>query len=402
MNMSYTPPETSDSPNIDLIERLGDNIQGDLVKHRMACFPPTAIKNFRRLIPTETERYLGVTGSYLRQIASQIFGPVDPATPRRSYSLEDLLTLREAMESRSRTPKKFIPHRDPTEKIQSIAVCNFKGGSAKTTSAVHLSHYLALLGHRVLTIDLDPQGSLTSLFGVNPSDIAPYHTLYGFLRHCDNPLPLQSIIRKTYIPNLDLIPADVELLEFEQETPQVVMSRLDTGGRILTRLSKGLPQIADNYDVIVIDCPPNLGYLTMVALTVATSLLVTVHPQYLDVDFMGKFLKMLAGILRPLVKAADTRDFSPDWIRFLLTRFEPTDGPQTQMAAYLRMHLRELVLQNATLKSTAISDAGLTSQTIYEVERNQFTRTTYDRALESVNAVNDEILALIRTAWGRQ
>ena len=90
-----------------------------------------------------------------------------------------------------------------------------------------------------------------------------------------------------------------------------------------------------------------------------------------------------------------------DWHRYLITRFEPTDGPQHQMALFLRAMFGGYVLNNPTLKSTAISDAGLTSQTIYEVERSQFTRSTYDRAIESVNAVNEEIAGLIRTAWGR-
>ena len=71
------------------------------------------------------------------------------------------------------------------------------------------------------------------------------------------------------------------------------------------------------------------------------------------------------------------------------------------MMGFLRAILGDSILQNATLKSTAISDAGLTSQTIYEVDRNLFTRSTYDRALDSVNAVNGEILNLIRSVWGR-
>ena len=71
------------------------------------------------------------------------------------------------------------------------------------------------------------------------------------------------------------------------------------------------------------------------------------------------------------------------------------------MMGFLRAILGDSILQNATLKSTAISDAGLTSQTIYEVDRNLFTRSTYDRALDSVNAVNGEILSLIRSVWGR-
>ena len=90
-----------------------------------------------------------------------------------------------------------------------------------------------------------------------------------------------------------------------------------------------------------------------------------------------------------------------DWFRYLITRFEPGDGPQGQMVEFLRSMFRSFVLQNALLKSTAISDAGLTKQTLYEVERMQFTRSTYDRAMESLNAVNSEITSLVHQAWGR-
>ena len=122
----------------------------------------------------------------------------------------------------------------------------------------------------------------------------------------------------------------------------------------------------------------------------------------LDVMSMNQFLTMLSDLLDVVVQATGSDLISYDWLNYLITRFEPTDGPQTQMAAFLRTFFGRFILQNPTLKSTAISDAGLTSQTIYEVDRAMFTRSTYDRALESVNAVNAEILQNIRTAWGRQ
>ena len=142
------------------------------------------------------------------------------------------------------------------------------------------------------------------------------------------------------------------------------------------------------------------GYLPS-ALGAATSVLVTVHPQMLDVMSMGQFLTMLSELLDVVASATKSGVLPFDWIRYLITRFEPSDGPQNQMMGFLRAILGDSILQNATLKSTAISDAGLTSQTIYEVDRNLFTRSTYDRALDTVNAVNGEILNLIRSVWGR-
>jgi chromosome partitioning protein len=90
-----------------------------------------------------------------------------------------------------------------------------------------------------------------------------------------------------------------------------------------------------------------------------------------------------------------------DWLRYLITRFEPTDIPQAQMLGFMQSMLAEEMLKNPMLKSTAISDAGLTKQTLYEVERANFNRDTYDRAIESLDAVNFEIQALVHQAWGR-
>jgi chromosome partitioning protein len=88
-------------------------------------------------------------------------------------------------------------------------------------------------------------------------------------------------------------------------------------------------------------------------------------------------------------------------MRYVLTRYEPSDAPQNRIVAFLRTMYGDKVLNAPMLKSTAISDAGLTKQTLYEVERSAFTRSTYDRAIESVNAVNDEISDLIQQTWGR-
>ena len=137
----------------------------------------------------------------------------------------------------------------------------------------------------------------------------------------------------------------------------------------------------------------------MSALSAATSVLVTVHPQMLDVMSMCQFLLMTSNLLGVVSEAGG--DMNYDWMRYLITRYEPGDGPQNQMVSFMRSLFGENVLNHPVLKSTAISDAGLTKQTLYEVEKNQFTRSTYERAMESLNAVNDEIEELIQQAWGR-
>jgi chromosome partitioning protein len=114
---------------------------------------------------------------------------------------------------------------------------------------------------------------------------------------------------------------------------------------------------------------------------------------------MCQFLLMTSNLLGVVSEAGG--DMSYDWMRYVITRYEPGDGPQNQMVSFMRSMFGENVLNHPVLKSTAISDAGLTKQTLYEVEKAQFTRATYERAMESLNAVNGEIEGLVQTAWGR-
>jgi chromosome partitioning protein len=166
------------------------------------------------------------------------------------------------------------------------------------------------------------------------------------------------------------------------------------------RVAATLAAVQDLYDVIVIDCPPQLGFLTLGALCAATSILVTIHPQMLDVASMSQFLFMTSDLLNVVRGAGGDLRF--DFFRYLVTRYEPNDGPQTQIVAFLRSLFGDRVLTHPMVKSTAVSDAGLTKQTLYEVGRENFSRGTYDRALEALDAVNSEIEDLIRHAWGRR
>ena len=103
---------------------------------------------------------------------------------------------------------------------------NFKGGSGKTTTAAHLAQYLALRGYRVLAIDLDPQASLSALFGNQAElDVGDNETIYGAIRYDDARRDMAEIVRGTYIPSLHVVPGHLELMEFEHETPKALMNR---------------------------------------------------------------------------------------------------------------------------------------------------------------------------------
>ncbi|WP_090300141.1 plasmid partitioning protein RepA [Ensifer sp. YR511] len=387
---------------VSLIDRHSSALAVQLQAHHLSTFPPVARKGIRHFQPSEAAKLVGVKEVYLRQVSNDIDGLEVSTTPggRRSYSVEDIDKIRRHLDKVGRADRRYLPHRRDGEELQVISVMNFKGGSGKTTTSAHLAQYLALRGYRVLAVDLDPQASMSALYGHQPElDVQENETMYGAIRYDDARRPLKDIIRKGYIPGLDLVPGNLELMEFEHDTPRALMTRQPGDVMFFQRLSNSIEEVSAEYDIVIIDCPPQLGYLTLSALTAATSVLVTVHPQMLDVMSMNQFLAMVADLLREVASAGGNVDFA--WMRYLITRFEPSDGPQNQMVGYLRSIFGAHVLNFPMLKSTAVSDAGLTNQTLYEVERGQFTRSTYDRALESMNSVNDEIETLVKKAWGR-
>jgi chromosome partitioning protein len=384
-----------------LVSQQANELSEMLHEHRLEMFPPNAQKGLRSFQLAEVAQYIGVTSGYLKNLSLEGKGPLPAVTPsgRRSYTADQIVEMRHFLDKHGRGTS-YVPRRKGTEHLQILAVVNFKGGSAKTTTSAHLAQHLALTGHRVLAIDLDPQASLSALHGFQP-EVDQNESLYEALRYDVERKPLSQLVKNTNFPGLNIVPANLELQEYEYDTPLALSRNDGSMGRIFFgRLDDALVDVADDYDVVVIDCPPQLGYLTMTALSSSTGILITVHPQMLDVMSMCQFLLMMGEVMGTLKRAG--ANMRLDWLRYLVTRYEPTDGPQSQMVAFMRAIFKHHVLVNEMLKSTAISDAGITKQTLYEVERSQFTRSTYDRAIESLHRVNGEITDLIHKAWGRR
>ena len=161
---------------------------------------------------------------------------------------------------------------------RSVAVVNQKGGVGKTTTAVNLSAGLALAGRRTLLVDLDPQGNATTGLGVPKTDLYPtiYHVLLGTE-------PIEKAVRDTAVPDLSLLPSDIDLVGAEIEL--VSLDRREH------RLHDALLPMLAAYSYVVIDCPPSLGLLTINALAAADRVLVPLQCEFYALEGLTHLLK---------------------------------------------------------------------------------------------------------------
>jgi chromosome partitioning protein len=218
-----------------------------------------------------------------------------------------------------------------------IAVANQKGGVGKTTTAINLSASLALSERRTLLLDCDPQGNTTAGIGF-PKDPAR-RTLYNALMLGE---ALDRIILKTQIDGLDLIPADKNLVGAEVE--------LVTSENREYQLKGLLQQLRDNYEFIVMDCPPALGLLTLNALTAADSVLVTIQCEYLALEGVSELLDTLMRIRRTL-----NPNLAIEGI--VLTMYDERTTLSKQVASDLRSFFGAQVFESVIPRNVRLAEA---------------------------------------------
>lgn len=384
------------STQSELTHEMSSRLQTALSTHLRQAYAPDERKYLRNFSASEAADLLGVTGQFLRKCHSDgsIPEPAVVVKGRRFYSGEELISIRRTFEDSSRSKGKYVPGRRGSDKLQIIQLMNFKGGSAKSTSAIHLCHYLALNGYRVLAIDLDPQGSLTGFCGIQTELEFEGASIYDAIRY-DDPLPMSDTIIQTYFPGLDLAPAKLVLSEFETESA----INAGKGVAFFERLQNAIDQVEADYDVVIIDSPPALGFLTLTGLYAATSVLIPMTPSMLDLASTQQFIEMTSAYLQVIEQSG--AQLEHDFFSFLITRDDPGDIPSQQIVSLMRALFQDRVLSATSVRSTGIADAAMLKMSIYEISRSDMTRSTYDRARSSMDGVGSETAQLIQAAWGR-
>jgi len=240
---------------------------------------------------------------------------------------------------------------------RTIAIANQKGGVGKTTTAVNLGAALAEAGFRVLVVDLDPQGNATTGLGINPRDLerSVYDALVG-------EQPLDECIEPTSLRNLFVAPARIDLAGAEIELVPVMSREL--------RLRKAIDAVRPDYDLILIDCPPSLGLLTVNGLAAADDVIVPIQCEYYALEGLGQLLRNVGLVRANLNPQLDVRGI-------VLTMHDARTKLADQVAREVRAHFGPRVYQTVVPRTVRLSEAPSFGQPIIVFDSGSRGATAY-------------------------
>ena len=380
---------------------------------------PVAVGHFRRVLKQYPE---------LPQGRSETEGGA------KWFTLDEVLRLRAHFAAEGSKAKNYLPWRPEGLPAKMVAVANFKGGVGKTSTCAHLAMSAALDGYKVLVIDLDSQGSMTSIFGGKVED--EWQTVFPLLaRHYgqhlrsenqrrldrgEAPIPLDdtltealetradSLVQKTHWPNIDLIGAQLNLYWAEFQIP--VWRMQARGWKLWDALTESLEAdgLLDEYDVIFLDTPPALGYLTINGLAAADILLVPLGASFLEFDSTGRFFDMLHSTFSSIEEAENMAaralgreglSFQWDAVRAVITRYDGTQ--QAELAALMQAYLGPVLSPHRQDYTALIGQAGEQVRGIYEADYRDFNRETYARGRETFDSTYAALKQLLLGSWRR-
>ncbi|MDH5665033.1 MAG: AAA family ATPase [Nitrosopumilus sp.] len=381
--------------DVNAVARIEDRSYRIIEKLRSDVFAPGNRKELDvRFTLAQVSEMLNLSAPTIKKyelMEDPIVPELDKQSRRKAYRLEEINEIRKRAN--------ILPWRKSDEEVCVLAVQSFKGGVGKSTVTTHLSHDFALKGYRVLVIDVDPQGSSTLCFGINPDlDLDEKDTIYPFLSDRSGAdidfSTLKYAVRKTYWPNIDLIPANLFLYNAEYElAARAAQGDVD----YLVKLKEGIETIKADYDIILIDPPPALGMISLSVLNAANALVVPVPPSNVDFSSTAHFFTMLKETMEAMGERGIEIGFN--FVKVLISRKDERKSSHQEIAENMRIAYDRDLISTQLKDSAEIENAAQMFMTVLELEKPAASRETYKRALTSVKAVGDEVELEIRKTW---
>ncbi|WP_424934699.1 AAA family ATPase [Amaricoccus macauensis] len=350
------------------------------------------------------------------------------------FTLDEVQRLRAHFAAEGSRTKEYRPWRPKGLPAKITAIANFKGGVGKTSTAAHLAMSAALDGYRVLVIDLDSQGSMTSIFGGKVED--EWNTVFPLIardyalglreenrrrvERGDPPQPLddmletslkktaQDVIQPTHWPNIDLIGAQLNLYWAEFQIPVWRMGL--RSWKLWEALTGALERdgVLAQYDVVILDTPPALGYLTINGLAAADILLVPLGASFLEFDSTGRFFDMLHSTFQSIEEGENLAaralgrpetHFEWDAVRAVVTRYD--GAQQAELAALMQAYLGRTLSPWRQDFTALVGQAGEQVNGIYEADYRDFNRDTYARGRRTFDETYAGFKRLLIGSWRR-
>ncbi len=386
-------PYGSDEPE-KLMERFYNAGNEMLLTLRNYITSPDNRKKARTWGAIEVAKMVGVSDPTFRKLLERypdLPGVVTETSPGNRkinrFTLEAINLLRTYANTRYSRPAGSKP--------LTIAVSNLKGGVGKTETAVDLGKKIAIEGLRALLLDFDAQGTATLISsGLIPDLELRYEdTITNTL--VSNPEEIQNIILKTHFDGFDIIPANLAIQDCDLLLPNEHDNNQEALGSPYLRLTKALKQIKDNYDVILIDCGPNLGILTLNAIIACDGMIIPIPPSMND---YSSFI-MYTATLRNLFKNISGKKL--EYLRILISKHNG-NNEALQMENMMREQFGRYILSNHMCETIEVSKAANEIGTIYDVSKPRGSREAYRRAIQHLDDVNIEIINHFKEIWAKQ